>query len=206
MFHYLLVLVAFATVFVQGDNLCGPNDRCPPHHKCVPGTGCVRTNIACQQPETPCSFPLISDCKGGCMYKNCSSRKSCLRLVNPSDKCDKATCMDGRCVAERLTCAGCNPTTGCPTRRASTTIGATHMEEDDDTHQQQQQQVRKNVKKTGWDHDDDDDDDDHHHHHDTTTSGWGAGTISGVVFLLIGTLTVFGALAYLGTTARRVGY
>ena len=193
----LILLFAFVAVFVHGGSLCGPNGKCPPHHECVPGTGCVRTNIACQQPETPCVFPQVSDCMGGCAFKNCSARKSCLKLVNPADRCEKATCIDGHCVAERLTCAGCNPATGCPTRRSSTT--QSHVEEE------KEHSIKSGVKevKKSWG-DDDDDDDDHDYHHTETT--WNAGVIAAVFFLIFVTLFVFGALAYLGTTASRVGY
>ena len=194
---YFVLLFAFVTVFVQGGgvNLCGPGGRCPPHHECVAGTGCVRTNIACQQPETPCVFPQVSDCKGGCTFKNCTLRKSCLKLVNPADRCEKATCQDGICVAERLTCAGCNPTTGCPSRRASssvTTSAGTRIEEDGEE--------GKGVGKKWGDHDDDDDD------HPHTENTWNAGVIASVFFLIFISLLIFGALAYLGTTASRVGY
>ena len=192
--HYLILFFAFAALLVRSDSHCGPNGKCPPHHECIEGTGCVRTNIACQQPETPCLFPQVSDCKGGCAFKNCSARKSCLRLVNPADHCEKATCLNGHCVAERLTCAGCNPATGCPSRRSASTTTST---------EESKEVIKKDVKKS-WGGGDDDDDDDHDHHHSDTT--WNAGVIAAVFFLIFVTLLLFGALGYLGWTAHRVHY
>lgn len=195
--QFIALFFAFIALVVYGeetDNLCGPGGRCPPNHQCIPNAGCVRNGETCQQPETPCVFPKVSDCQGGCAFKNCSTRKSCLKLVNPADRCEKATCLNGMCVAERLTCAGCNPATGCPSRRATTTSGAGT----------QQQQQHKDEVENKWG-DDDDDDHDHDHHHSSETT-WSPGVIVTVFFLIFISLLIFGALAYLGYTASRTAY
>lgn len=195
--HYFALFFAFIALVVYGEESggnCGPGGRCPANHHCVPNVGCVRSEETCQQPETPCVFPKVSDCQGGCTFKNCSTRKQCLKLTNPADRCERATCLNGMCVAEKLTCAGCNPATGCPTRRGTTTAG-THTQ---DVEEKDPKQIKKN-----WGDHDDDDDHDHDHHSETT---WSAGVIVTVFFLIFMSLLIFGALAYLGYTASRTGY
>lgn len=196
--HYFALFFAFIALVVYGEESggnCGPGGRCPANHHCVPNVGCVRSEETCQQPETPCVFPKVSDCQGGCTFKNCSTRKQCLKLTNPADRCERATCLNGMCVAEKLTCAGCNPATGCPTRRGTTTTSGTHTQ---DVEEKDPKQIKKN-----WGDHDDDDDHDHDHHSETT---WSAGVIVTVFFLIFMSLLIFGALAYLGYTASRTGY
>lgn len=178
-----LALIAFA--FGNADSTEGL-PPCPRGFQRVEGHGCQKLNATCQCPETPCAFPLKCDCAGGCAAKTCTTQRGCALLRNKLDLCEKAVCQEGQCVAERLTCAGCNPKTGCPGRHHSSTVASVKTdserggggEEDSDA---------VSVK-----HDDDDDDDwdhdhDHDHHSSSEPVGWQV-WLTIAIFIVIGLL------------------
>lgn len=199
MIHLFLVLSFIALVF-SDTHPCETGDApCPAGFRCQPSVGCVKdSKTHCQCPETPCAFPSKCDCHGSCKVKTCTSTKSCSLMINPHDACEKATCLDGKCVAVQETCAGCNKKTGCP----SASNLHPRVISSSKSNPSEEEQVRKE-DDSEWDHDDDDDDDDHHHHHHSEPVAWPV--YLGMAFLIIIGVAFICVLIYLGCTSTQTG-
>lgn len=205
MWARILLFVCFAFCLTQGQevehgrvqHLCETGHaRCNTDSICVPGEGCVKKNATnCACPENDCPYTQECDCQGGCKPRLCSSTRACRRFKS-SNLCERPVCSEGHCISEALTCADCNPKTGCPAHSRTAENDATTTT----TTKADPKAKGGNINGKDWDDDT-----------DAPQSGWEEPEfpkplIAPILVLCLCTAASIGSLLYLGRTSRTFGY